>query len=438
MINPKQLAKQFALMDISTRATQLERQQKSLDSQSSALNTLESALTDFQTAVDALNSDTDGPVVNSVTSSSDSATITANSQAQTGTYTFFVSQLAAAQQTTFSFADGDIPGSGTFTITMGDNEMDVDLASCDEDGDGAVSVSELADGINNSEDNPGVTATIVNTDGATTLMLTGDETGAANSFTVSTSGIDPASAFASDISNKKDLSTASDAIIYLGNSAEDGIKITNSTNTFDDVIPGVSMTFTQVSAADDPMTVTVKNDESATEDKVSTFVDAYNSLVDTLNALTRSGSDTQSAGAFSGDAGISSLERQIQNITHASYGGSSILDYGITLDKDGHLQVDSEQFDDAMEANPDGLNAIFVGSNSMTAQIDDVLETYLDDNDGIIMQRQANIDDRQDQLTSQADQLKDTYNSSYDRYLSEYTSTLVEIESMQISMAAFM
>jgi len=54
MINPQQIAKQFALMDISTRATQLERQQNDIDTQTAALDSLESALNDFQSAVDAL------------------------------------------------------------------------------------------------------------------------------------------------------------------------------------------------------------------------------------------------------------------------------------------------------------------------------------------------------------------------------------------------
>lgn len=115
----------------------------------------------------------------------------------------------------------------------------------------------------------------------------------------------------------------------------------------------------------------------------------------------------------------------------------SIIDYGITLDKDGHLQVDSEKFDDEMEKNPDGLNNIFVGPGSMSEQIDDVLDTYLDDNNGIIMQRQATIDDRTDQIASEADELKKTYKTSYDRYLNEFTATMVEIESMTMSMAAF-
>lgn len=434
MINPRTVAQELAYASVSTRATQLQQQQSDLDTESKALSTLEDALDDFQSAIDALDSNTAGPVVYSATSTDDSATISANSQAQPGKYTFYVDTLATAQQTTFSFSDGTIPSSGTFTITMGDSEMDIDLAQSDEDGDGTVTVSELADAINHSEDNPGVSAAIVNTGGATTLMLTSEETGEASAFTVSVSGVDTSSEFYQQINNPKNLSTAQDALIYLGNSPDDGIPITSSDNTFDDLIPGVSITFTETS--DTPVTFTVAQDSSASEDKVQTFVDAYNTLVDTLGSLTGYDSDGN-PGVFAGDAGLSSLERRLNDITHASYDGYTILDYGISLDKDGHLQIDSDQFSAAMEEDPEGLNAIFVGDNSMVAQMDSLLDTYLDSTDGIIAQRQSTISDKQEKLDNQADQLTETYNSAYDRYLDEYTQTMIQISQMEESMAAF-
>lgn len=431
-------AKMFALADVSTRASQLQREQSDLDTQSSALDTLDTALSNFQSAVDALNSETSGPVVNTASANNDSATITANSEAQMGTYTFYVSQLATAQQTTLSVGDNDIPASGTFTITMNDPDhtsMDIDLSEADVDADGYVSVSELCDSINHSEDNPGVTATLVNTDGSTTLMLTSDETGADNGFTIS-ADMDSTAPFMADITNQQNLSEAQNSEIHLG-SDDTGPVISSSSNTYDDLIPGVSITFAQESTEGEPLTFTIANDSGATQEKVQTFVDAYNTLVDTLDSLTSNGSDGSAPGPFAGDAGISSLENQIQDITHATYNGVSIIDYGITLDSDGHLQIDSETFDAEMEENPDGLTSLFVGDDSMTAQLDDVMDTYLNDNDGIIMQRQTNIDDQQDQLTSETDQIKETYNSAYDRYISEFTSTMVEISSMQMSMAAF-
>lgn len=51
-----------------------------------------------------------------------------------------------------------------------------------------------------------------------------------------------------------------------------------------------------------------------------------------VDSLTTHGDDSTSAGVFAGDAGLSSLANQLDDIAHASYNGVSIVDYGITLD----------------------------------------------------------------------------------------------------------
>ncbi|MCH0694545.1 flagellar filament capping protein FliD [Escherichia coli] len=437
MINPRTIAQQIAYADVATQAANLQEKQTELDAESSGLDTLSSALSDFQSAVDALNSDTSGPVTFAATSSNDSASVSANSQAQPGSYSFYVEQLAQAQQTTFNMGDDTFSATGTFELTMSDGTMDIDLAAADQngDGDGYIDASELVNAINDSDDNPGVSAALVKTDGTTTIMLTSDSTGAQSQFTLNVTGHDAANDSDSAPLPTK-LTTAQDAIIHIGSAT--GPSITNSSNTFDDVIPGVSMTFSEVSdSADDLTTFNISEDSSATEDKVQTFVDAYNSLIDTVDSLTTSGSNGSTAGVFAGDAGLSSLANQLDDIAHASYNGESIVDYGITLDSNGHLQIGSDQFNDAMKSDPDGLTSIFVGDNSMVVQMDDLIDTYTDSSNGIITLRQQNIDDQQSKIQDEGDQLTETYNANYERYLEEYTNTIVEVYTMKVSMAAF-
>lgn len=434
----QKLAQEFAYADIATQATNLQNEQNELNAESSGLDSLSTALTNFQTAIDALNSDTDGPLTFSATSNNDANTVSANSEAQAGTYSFYVSQLAQAQQTTFSMSDDTYAATGTFELTMDDGTtMDIDLSTVDEDGDNCVDASELVDAINDSDDNPGVSAALVKTDGTTTIMLTSDTTGEQSGFTVTVSG-NPDLATAESTSEQQ-ITKAQDAIIHLGNAS--GPAITSSTNTFDDVIPGVTMTFSEVSDPnndDDVTTFTVAEDSSGSQAKVQTFVDAYNTLIDTIDSLTSYGDDDTAAGVFAGDAGMNSLANQMDDIAHASYGGVSIVDYGITLDSDGHLQIDSTQFSEEMEENPDGLTSIFVGEDSMVAQMDDLMESYLDSSNGIIAMRQENIDDQQSKIQDESDQLTETYNTNYERYVEEYTNTLVQTYTMKVSMAAFM
>lgn len=434
----QKMAQEFAYADIATQAANLQNEQAELDAESNGLDSLSSALTDFQSAIDALNSDTDGPLTFSATSNNEANTVSANSQAQAGTYSFYVTKLAQAQQTTFSMSDDTFSATGTFELTMDDGTtMDIDLASADEDGDSFIDASELVDAINGSDDNPGVSAALVKTDGTTTIMLTSDSTGAQSKFSVSVTGN---TSFSDQITaSENNVTEAQDAEIHLGNAG--GPAITSSTNTFDDVIPGVTMTFSEVSDPDDPndvTTFTIAEDSSGSQAKVQTFVDAYNTLIDTIDSLTSYGDDNTAAGVFAGDAGMNSLANQMDDIAHASYGGVSIVDYGITLDSDGHLQIDSTQFSEEMEENPDGLTSIFVGDDSMVAQMDDLMESYLDSSNGIIAMRQENIDNQQSKIQDESDQLTETYNTNYDRYVEEYTNTLIETYTMKVSMAAFM
>ncbi|MCS2171898.1 flagellar filament capping protein FliD [Scandinavium sp. TWS1a] len=432
MINPRTIAKEVAYADIATQASQVQKQQADVDAENAGLDTLSTSINDFETAVDGLNSAENGVVVNTATASDESVTTSANSEAQPGTYSFYVTQLAQTQQDSFAMADDTIPAQGTVTLTMGDSAMDIDLASADSDGDGYLDGNELVDAINDSDENPGVTATLMKTDDGNTIMLSSDQSGAASAFTVSVSGNNDLQS-AVDTTGQT-LSSAQDAVLHLGTA--DGPQISSSTNTFDDVIPGVSMTFSEVTT-DEPVTITVAQDTSASQAQVQVFVDAYNTLADTIDDLTDVGSGGSAGGVFAGDAGLKSLSSQMNQIVHADYNGYSIIDYGITLDSNGHLTIDSSTFDEAMKENPEGLTDIFVGDDGMIAQFDDLMDTYTNSSDGIITTRQQSLDDKQDKIDTQTDKLQETYEQDYERYLSEYTNTMIEVYSMKMSMAAF-
>lgn len=162
MINPRTIAQEIAYADVATQATNLQEKQSELDAESSGTDSLSSALSDFQSAVDALNSDTDGPVT-----LPPPAIMTRRPfppiRGAGGSYSFFVEQLAQGQQTTFSMGDDAFSATGTFELTMGDSTMDIDLSAADQngDGDGFIDASELVNAINDSDDNPGVSAALV-------------------------------------------------------------------------------------------------------------------------------------------------------------------------------------------------------------------------------------------------------------------------------------
>ena len=139
-----------------------------------------------------------------------------------------------------------------------------------------------------------MTASVVNTGTSFELVLTAKSTGAAGVISLDTSTMDPASSLAAAntpvadpldpyaASGRSVLVKAQDAIVRVG--SETGTAITKSSNTFADVIDGVSMTFTKAHASGDaPVTLTVGADTSGTTANVQAFVDAFNKLKATLN-----------------------------------------------------------------------------------------------------------------------------------------------------------
>src|SRR5690606_35556508 len=114
---------------------------------------------------------------------------------------------------------------------------------------------------------------------------------------------------------KKELSVAQDAEVYLGKDTT-GLKLTSASNTFSNIIDGVSLTFTKAHKDDDdaPLTIDIAQDNEGTKAKVQEFVDAYNTLANELKKLTASGSEDSKRGPLAGDGTVRSIKSMIDNM----------------------------------------------------------------------------------------------------------------------------
>lgn len=250
-IDPTTLAQSLASYDIMSIQNQLKTKTATMTSQKKALDALRTALTDFRSAIKGLNSTNDGMLQNSATVNREGiATVTANSSAQKGTYNIEVDQLASAHQIGFGDLTDDAikDATGMMEITLGEG---ADAKTINVDMDSINSLSDLTKAINGDENNPGVTASLIRTDGKVTLMLSSDESGAANKVTVGgTAGFNSA--------NAKEISKAQDAKFRMGE-----MEFSNSSNTLDKLIDGVTIELTSKTEADKPLTITIGTDTAA-------------------------------------------------------------------------------------------------------------------------------------------------------------------------------
>ena len=417
-IQPQQLAS----YDILSLQNQLKTKTSTMNSQKKALDALKTALGDFRTAMSGLNGDNAGMLKNSVTMNREGiANITANSNALKGTYNIEVTKLASAHQIGFEgMTDGDIKNrTGTMDIKLGEKTISVNL-------DDMESLSDLTKAINGNEDNPGVTASLIRTDGSVTLMLSSDESGAKNTIDVSGTG-------GFNMTDAKEISPASDSEIKMGE-----MTFTNSSNTLDKLIDGVTIELTSLTETGKPLTVSVNTDNAGTKEQLQAFVDAYNTLQDTLTSLTKSGSgDDETRGAFAGDPTMSSLDRELNDVMRQVFGGKRMSDFGITADRDGKLEINSKKLDDAIKADPQTLNDLFNGKEGMLSKMDKSLDRYLNSTNGLLKGRQDVLDRQQSDIDTKTDAMNARYESSYNRYLKQFTQLQKAMSQMNNTMSMF-
>lgn len=281
-------------------------------------------------------------------------TATATNATSGGNYALTVSNLAQAQSSASAgFADTTTTKIGTGTITISAGEDDPVTITITEANN---TLKGLQSAINDAD--LGVTATIIN-DGSSTpykLLLVSDETGTANAFTVTeslTGGQAPGFA---------QTQAAADAHFVVN-----GINITKSSNTVDDVISGVS--FTLKDATSGPVTLSVKNDEEGIISAIKEMVTAYNSVNSFINNQFTYNSTAEKSGVLAGDTTLRSVQYKLQSqmvqavsnrFTSLSVAGQA----GLEFNRDGSLSLNETKFKDALAKDYLGVAALFLGDGT--------------------------------------------------------------------------
>ncbi|AEA82104.1 flagellar filament capping protein FliD [Pseudomonas sp. WS 5018] len=415
----KQMSTQLATYEVQSSLDRLNRNESNYKTQRDALSKLRTALTTFKSAASALKTGKATMLVNSASFSQEGyATATVGSKAQPGSYQFYVEQLASKQQVAVQgLADGSL--SGTLTL----KGQDFDLS-------GYATLEEAAKAINATAD-LGVQATLVRSNGQVNLVLTSAESGAANAFAVSLAGNAAATATT--------LSEAADARIRMGGSfGAGGIELTSSSNTFDNVIDGVSLSVSKLHKdGDAALTLTVGQDQSATKAKAKSFVDAFNALMTSFDSLTASGSESSARGALAGDSSVRAIEGRLNTLLRTDFAGNSLINFGISADRNGKLTIDSARFEAAVAKDPAGFEALFTGKDNLLDSIDKTVAAYTSSANGMLKNRMDTLDLNLRRTNEQFDKLQQQYDSYYSRYLKQFTSMMQTMQSMEQTFGMF-
>ncbi|MCB1774597.1 MAG: flagellar filament capping protein FliD [Gammaproteobacteria bacterium] len=360
----------------------------------SSLGTFKSQLSTFQDAMQELGS-LDAFRKFTTASTDDAVAIAeADGDAAAGIYNIDVTRLAQNhKQGSKEFASGATVGGTSgdaLTLTVDGEFTTIDLST-------ASTLTELRDAINEASDNPGVTATILNVGGGNQrLILTADESGSAKHVDVSFGGSLNTTTFDFALANTDsegatltDLAEL-DAVFMI-----DGFALTSADNKIDDAIDGLTITLT----GEGQTQLTLARDDAGIEESAKKFVDAYNALLNSIDALENR--------EFSGNGvprGVARGLRSVLNTSPTGLGGSfdSLSQVGIlTNATTGDLEFNAEAFGDALDTDFSSVAQLFANDDQGFAfRFDALIESFLDSESGLIDARIDSLNDRKDTLES--------------------------------------
>jgi flagellar hook-associated protein 2 len=405
------LVTQLVAAERAPSENRLDRAESKAKTTLSAIGVFKSAMAGFQSAVSALTGSASGLGKFSATvSKPELFSASATSSASPGSYDVEVIQLARAHKiATSAYASADaVVGSGTVTIGVGSASFAVTLQ------DGANTLADLRDRINQASDNKGVTATLVNDAGGTRLLLTSREAGTAKSLAVSSA----LSAGGASFVTTQNVQTALDAEFEI-----DGFSFTRSSNTISDAVDGV--TFTLLKQEPGTMAgLNVTGDSAASTAAVENFVKAWNALSATVSTYSRYDASTQTGGPLMGQSNVRGAMQQLRSVLGGSAGGGQydlLVELGISTQADGTLKLDSGKLSAALNADREGVKALFGGSGGIATKLSDVLDGYLESNGRIDAQTQ-NLQSRLDDISDQRDALDLRMAAVERRYRTQFTA----------------
>jgi len=344
----------------------LDRREEDLSAELSIFGQIQSAITDLRLPSRSLS---DGSLFESkiVTSGNSAFSGSASSTAVAGSYSLEVTALAKSQTLTSSeFNDSDTTqlGEGSLSIKVGTGAaVNVAISAANNTLDG------IAAAINESSDLD-VTASVLYTGAGYKLVLNSDKTGLANTVEIAVTdtgdGDDDDANGLSRLSytagalNLSQSQPATDAAFELN-----GVPITRSSNTVDDAIPGVTLTLNSTNI-DVPASLTVENDSGTISEKITEFVDAYNSLKKLISDNSNFDPSGANNGILLGDTSTRTILNEVQNILGSTIKGlesanvRSLAEIGIATDyQTGQLSFNSSTFETQFAAYPDDVAALF-------------------------------------------------------------------------------
>lgn len=334
--------------------------------------------------------------------------------------------------------------SGDFSLSVGDFDVTVSVSSDDSLKDVVASINDAVNAkASEDEIEAPMSAKVMDN----TLILSCNKTGKDYAIdTADTDGIlrqlgvlDESGSFANE------LKTAKDAVLKV-----DGLEVTRSSNTIDDLIDGVTIDI----AGEGTASVDVTLDAEEAVDSIKSMVEAYNATMDWINIRVSEKEDEDAEdgtvqtrwGLLHGDSMLWSTKQNMRYTVSKSYSSAVEGDYstlssiGVTTESDnygesGELEFDESAFMDAMLKDPssvkDLMNSFASGMKTFTESMISESTTTL----GGTSSKKGSLINRIDSLEQSSDAIDDKIDDLEDRLALQKASLQKRYAAMETNLA---
>lgn len=360
-----------------------------------------------------------------------------------GQYNLNITQLAKAHKLSspaFASQTNALVLSGDLTIETNGNQVTLNLT-------GAESLEQIRDNINNSENNPGVTASILKVNGAGgvdeyRLILSADEEGTAHAMTISGTA-------AAGIDLTHELSAAQNAQFTFN-----GFDVERSSNTISDVLDGVTFHLNgQIGLVNFIISSDIENEEAAITESLQSIIDAYN---DVMGLVAKNQSES-----LLRDSTYSTIPKLLKNVIDGIYGEGDVnrlLDFGVQTAKatvkttvniaqkeieytvTGQIKLDTTLFSKMIKNNLDDLRSLFTSNSNgllkaMNGTIDEIENKNIFLREKIIDDQTRDIEDSIYKETARLERVRAHLINQYARVekIMDYYSNLSNTLDQQLS-----
>ena len=247
------------------------------------------------------------------------------------------------------------------------------------------------------------------------LSLTSDNSGTSGSFTIDDGNLDLGLAISTEAKN---------ALLQVGATPATSFLIGSSTNQFDAVASGVSVTISEVGTS--AANVDVTRDNSKARNAIKSLVSTYNSYINTTDQLTKFNEDPTQRGILQGQGIVLRVSTRLSNLINKSYFSTndplqSFANLGVRTTDGGKIEFDEDVFNDVVEATPEAVQTFFRDENNgVAAKFETTLETLTDSFTGTFTNEKNGLNNSISALENRIEQIDEVLAIRQERLLRQF------------------